>query len=77
MSTNSSNDKTESAAHQSKLKGMLSGPKFDENTFLNSSKVIVPDESLQQISFLLSGSKHVDSHIKILEGNPIICVRSF
>lgn len=34
--------------YQSKLKGMLSGPKFDENTFLNSSKVIVPEESLGQ-----------------------------
>ena len=32
--------------HQSKSKGILSEPKLDENTFLNSSKLIVPDESL-------------------------------
>jgi hypothetical protein len=34
-------------SYQSKLKGIASGPMFPRNTFLSSSKEIVPDASLQ------------------------------
>lgn len=67
-----------------KSKGIASGPIFDENTFLNSSKVIVPELSLHPSIQTTASAPYnivtqqrdnqINSHVKILEGNPIVCV---
>lgn len=64
---------------QLKSKGIDSGPTLAEKTFLNSSYVIVPELSLLQyivVRTIIPNLNSVGIHIKILEGHPVIRIRS-